>query len=1694
MSNKTITAGLKALYEALNDGTEPYSPENREDAGDTIDALLEVLPYPTVDGLGDKMVKTVSLHGDRLKEEMAKYETDMGAGPASPSPGKTTTVMPEPNFNIPQPQTQPSTLLPIVMTDPFAIDLNGDGKISTLPITHGVRFDLNSNGLVERTAWLSSSDGQLVRDINGNAKIDNGLELFGAARLDGFSELSKLDANKDGIISSLDPEFGTLSIWQDLNENALTDAGELKSLEAMRVDYIDLSFTVNYGYDENNVYHQFNSSLRYSNGEKAFIETILLPVDNLNTISAPVHSGSGLIIPDQLLDLPNAKGYGNLYSLHETMALASGGALEELLRKFVASTSAQERQTLTEQIIYEWAGKSDVIEGMPGQVNARKKLTMEEFWGLSNANEGLIRSPNDVDSAFDTYSKIVFSQLMADSHAGHYLNMVTFTDTQPGTGNYARLIDYVFEELEAGNTGMIAGLTEFSKVLEGMDPYSNGYLSSFITELNVRITGLPLEDANVFIDMLEPVLRSGIDSLDGTQQDDALNGHAGNDLLQGLDGDDVIYGGYGNDQLRGGGGNDILQGGNGNDTIEGDAGNDLMFGGNGNDELAGGEGADVIDGGAGFNTLRGGNGDDLLSSDGGGALIDGDGADTYVYQAGGGNIIIRNTSWSVTPDDTLLLENLSKDDITLQRVGQDVLITVVADSGRVIIDDFFEPNQYSQLIHEIGRIVFEDGTILTASDIKSIVMKGTEGSDRLQGTAGNDYLDGGEGSDYIYGSGGDDVLEGGAGYNEVYGGDGNDILSSRGGGKLSDGSGSDVYIYSHGIESLSVTNYSLLSDDTLVLRGVDKDQVRLSRDGDNLFVLFNDSTHQVFLDRFFKADPQKNYFEISRFVFDDGTSWDSAYIKAAVQLGTPYADYIKGTESDDVLSGEGGNDYIIGANGDDTLYGGEGNDDLAGGDGNDKLFGGAGDDRLFGEAGDDSFYSSTGFDLFETGIGSDTVYIGLEDGNTRIANWSLDPTHSSIVEFAEGIFPEDLQLKKSVDLQIFIEHTMKTIVLQRYFELAEAQNIALRFSNGEVWDYARIQLELAKPPKGTSGDDSISGSSESEELFGLDGNDVIFAGGGNDYLNGGNGRDTLYGESGDDTFDGGPGDDILYGGGGFDTFTLNRNGGSDAVPDLGSPIRIFVGAGIDPSEVIVSLNMQLSIGIAGTNDKIRAFFAENPADAMGATEVVFADGTRWDRDDIILRAAMASDYDDYLTATDSGGKIDGLSGNDTLVGGRGNDQLYGSLGDDSLSGYAGNDSLIGGEGTDYLYGGEGDDYLDGGAGDDTYSDTEGKNTYVFGEGRDWISDPTQHATIELKNYALSDLSFSRETSNLVIRSADNLAQLNILNYFNSVQSPEYLELTFSDASQSTVYDVDLIRELTKFGTKAGTSDADLLSGDAGDDRFFGLAGNDTLRGGAGRDYLEGGVGDDYLSGDSGDDDLIGGEGINTIYYQRGDGADRIFLGGGNDTLVFGQNIVMGDLKFYESGDNLVVRVDNDVSQQVTVVDFYGSADNSFNGILLSDGASINQKQIMEHVIPEPKPWSGYLPQHTFLGSDGNDALYGSAGDDVLFGGAGQDVLSGGLGSDLYIIDGTSSYTTLHDAGGGSDTIEFYKLSASAVSNFYKKDSSFFLELYQGSTTIEMKEFFSDNDGLIETFRFIEGDMNGRNFLDMFGMGMGVGMV
>ncbi len=124
--------------------------------------------------------------------------------------------------------------------DPLVLDLDGDGIELLGHSSVSPRFDIDGDGFAERTGWTASNDGFLVRDLNGDGQINSVAEMFGDTTTSGFAALAAYDSNADGVIDASDSMFGSLRIWQDLDGDAVTDGGELKTPSGRRrlVDHV----------------------------------------------------------------------------------------------------------------------------------------------------------------------------------------------------------------------------------------------------------------------------------------------------------------------------------------------------------------------------------------------------------------------------------------------------------------------------------------------------------------------------------------------------------------------------------------------------------------------------------------------------------------------------------------------------------------------------------------------------------------------------------------------------------------------------------------------------------------------------------------------------------------------------------------------------------------------------------------------------------------------------------------------------------------------------------------------------------------------------------------------------------------------------------------------------------------------------------------------------------------------------------------------------------------------------------------------------------------------------------------------------------------------------------------------------------------------------------------------------------------
>ena len=282
-----------------------------------------------------------------------------------------------------EPKKQPSTLV---------LDLEGLGiHLVALNETGSVYWDINENGFANASGWIGEGTGLLAIDLNGDGIINNHSELFGSLTEDGFSALAQYDLNQDGIIDEQDAVWDQLLVWVDKNSDGYSQADELYSMNDLGITSINLNYTlVNYEIAGNPITHESTFTM---NGKTRSIVDAWFAYDLVNTVY-----NQDYVLDYRIFSLPTLRGSGQLPDLHIAMSL------DETLLKMVSdlnNMSLQElsaqyflRQSLIHNIMYQWAGVSDIDPCRRGShVDARELEFLESVRGKEFRQRGSNPNP-----------------------------------------------------------------------------------------------------------------------------------------------------------------------------------------------------------------------------------------------------------------------------------------------------------------------------------------------------------------------------------------------------------------------------------------------------------------------------------------------------------------------------------------------------------------------------------------------------------------------------------------------------------------------------------------------------------------------------------------------------------------------------------------------------------------------------------------------------------------------------------------------------------------------------------------------------------------------------------------------------------------------------------------------------------------------------------------------------------------------------------------------------------------------------------------------------------------------------------------------------------------------------------------------------------------------------------------------------
>ncbi|MBB6564111.1 Ca2+-binding RTX toxin-like protein, partial [Acidovorax soli] len=1519
--------------------------------------------------------------------------------------------------------------------DPLILDLDGDG-IETVGITDisPILFDHDADGVRTGTGWIKPDDGLLVLDLNGNGTIDSGRELFGdqTARTasatepngrpfhaNGYAALAAHDTNGDGKISSADSVYSQLRVWQDANQDGISQAAELRTLSDLGIATIGVEGA--------------SDGSNLGNGNSIPLKGSFTRTDGAAGASGTAELSGSLLLasngfyrdfPDDpaptetAKELPQMTGSGWVRDLREAMSSSNGAALQAKVQAFAAATTRDAQMALLDGLLLEWANSSG------------KKLNEVWEYRLTKNDQG----------AYTTGSE--GSMLGGGTAAGPTIILKLNPDGLTeiiggGTGSGGG----------AGGSGGSGGSGVGSGPKEVLT--LEGY--QFLDRLNI----LEVFNGLRFIEIppREP---------DGLPQGSPSMGSGGSGGSGVSDGTIRITGRLSETQVK------LL-----NESYA--ALRESVYGAlvmqTRLDHYLDKVSVVVDETGLHFDTTQMAAAlDQAKAADARNGTIDLIELNKYAQSA------LQTIEFDGLGRLRLDIGNVTANDL------KDLNVVLGGTEGSPDRDLYLGSGADNTFSGSGGNDVLDggDGNDAIYGRDGDDNLNGGRGNDSLVGEAGNDILNGNAGNDTLYGSNGSDVLNGGDGDDTLYsnglygGGAGSDVDRLEGGAgndNLVGGFGSQTYVFGRGDGQDSVTNYADawngIADPTVgkqdVLQfkaGVTANDVTITREGENLVIKIKGTSDQVAVQSYFSQDGLSNQgYAIDAIRFSDGTSLNPVQVKALMLLGSEGRDTITGYGTDDVsdgkadndtiygrggndslsggngedyLDGEGGNDTLNGGAGNDTLNGSHGSDVLNGGDGNDTLYaaglygGGAGDDvdRLDGGAGNDSMVGS---------FGSQTYLFGKGDGQDSITNysdaWNGTPDQTvgkqDVLQFKAGVAVNEVTALREGDSLVFkINGTSDQVKVENYFSQDGQSNQgyalnAIRFEDGTSWNYAQVKALTEQGSNGndtltgSGGDDVIDGSGGNDTIYGRAGNDSLTGGtgedlidgeGGNDTINGGAGADTLHGSHGSDVINGGDGNDTLYaaglygGGAGSDVDRLDGGAGNDSmVGSFGSQTYLFgKGDGQDsitnysdawngtPDQTVGKQDvLQFKAGVAvnevtalregdslvfkinGTSDQVKVenYFSQDGQSNQGyaLNAIRFEDGTSWNYAQVKALTEQGSIGNDTLTGSAGDDVIDGGGGNDTIYGRAGNDSLAGGTGDDSIDGEAGNDTLNGGAGNDMLGGSHGSDVINGGDGNDT---------------------------------------------------------------------------------------------LYAAGLYGG--------GAAGDvDRLDGGAGNDNMVGGFGSQT--------YLFGKGDGQDSI------TNYADPWNGAADPTVGK-QDVLQFKAGVAVSEVTALREGDSLVLKI-NGTSDQVKVENYFSQDGQStqgyaLNAIRFEDGTSWNYAQVK--ALSE----QGSNSNDTLTGSAGDDVIDGGGGNDTIYGRAGNDSLAGGTGDDS--IDGEAGNDTLN-GGAGNDMLGGSH-GSDVINGGDGNDTLYAAGLYGGGAAgdVDRLDGGAGNDNMVggfgsQTYLFGKGD-------------------
>jgi hypothetical protein len=397
--------------------------------------------------------------------------------------------------------------------------------------------------------------------------------------------------------------------------------------------------------------------------------------------------------------------------------------------------------------------------------------------------------------------------------------------------------------------------------------------------------------------------------------------------------------------------------------------------------------------------------------------------------------------------------------------------------------------------------------------------------------------------------------------------------------------------------------------------------------------------------------------------------------------------------------------------------------------------------------------------------------------------------------------------------------------------------------------------------------------------LGVDETKIITDDGAGAEVDGTAGVDLLYMASGDHTYAGGKGSDYYF---------VGKNAGNDEIVDYGrGEINELIFTDALPTDVRATREGEdLIVSVVGTDTVIRIkdeflgelndFYTDGVQGTSGVDQLVFADGSIWDR--MTLAYQVANDP----------------TPNQVDIGSGSADVLYAAPGD----------------------------YLSGGAAGDIYVYQRGDGLNVIDDQGNFSFGPIKagldfllfRGGITENDLQLTRLSYQGSDSLkitllddqgvatddvIVIKGQFEAAVFNLGAFSGLVGSSDGLNYVAPNEIERFVFDDGTSMDFTQIAAK-------VIEGEqtAGDDNIVGFATDDTL---------DGGAGDDFLSGSSGSDTYVFGHGYGHDVVEDNDTSSKIFGDPYTDVLQFKDGLTWADFDYIRTGDLDVVNLNMRIS-------------------------------------------------------------------------------------------------------------------------------------------------------------------------------------